>query len=292
MLSFLGSRDKIRLQMKDHVFITGFWNSGTTVLARLLSRHPDIKIKMSRGNPNYEETFIEDSLQKIGLHLPHFELEKVTKYGLEPYTLASPQRAGEFAGYLRSHLGGKRRLLKNCRLFFCKELLDNAFPKAKRIMILRDGGCQVISKGYWKKNADGGKDKLRNRAKLWDICMEYHFTVWHKDPNTMTVRYEDLCNDTRSVMEEVCDFLLLDYKKLHHRLPLSLKNMNYKWNDFDGGLRQIVEEQITPSLKKLNELCPVKYSPKPKTDESLTFVDQTYLTCYELAEKIVRKLGW
>jgi len=290
MLSLLNSKDEVKSHMSDHVFIVGFWNSGTSILARLLSRHPDIKIKMSRGNPNYENTVIEDSIQKIGLHLPHFELEKVIKFGLEPYTLACPQRAGEFAKYLRSHLGRKRRLLKNCRLFFCKELLDNAFPKSKRIIILRDGRSQVISKGYWEKNADGGEGKLCNRAKLWKICMDYYLSLWCKDPNTITVRYEDLCNDTRSVMEEVCDFLLLDYKKLRYRLPLSLENMNYKWNEFDDDLKQIVEGQIMPELKKLNELCPVKYGPKAKADGFPTSVGDIYLTCYRLAEKISRKL--
>ena len=187
-----------------HVFLLGFMRSGTTLLEQALSRHG--------GVANLEE---REALAG-GAHL------LIQPGGMAALSRLSAEEADIYrASYWRSVR--EAGVDPDGKVFIDKlpfngaklPLIHKLFPDAKIILALRDPRDVVFScfQRRLKPNAYSLElANLEDGAGLYDAYMSFVRTCRQKLPlDLMEHRHEDLVQDFRARIEEVCDFIGLAF---------------------------------------------------------------------------------
>lgn len=247
------------------LFIVGFWNSGTTLLVDILRKHPILKLKKARFKPNLEERTIRKILKKLGTDFFDFgDYSEVIANGFDNYEqpkFDETQRE-KFRKSFLWHFGvskDKMLLLKNPWLFYFQDFIAENFVQddMKKIVILRNGYSQVVSKDYWLRDKENPEGRLIARSVFWQKSMEHYFKTWHNDPDCLTIRYENLCGHPEQVTEQVCDFLGVPFQPLIKSLPAAFENRMTKWNQLEDRLKVQVSEHVEAMQAKIDEHFPL-----------------------------------
>ena len=248
------------------LFIVGYWNSGTTLLTDVLRKHPDLSLKKGRFLPNLEERTLQKLFSKMGTPFFDFgDYSEVIENGFANYR--SPEWSEEqmhtFRKMFDRHFSvspGQHLLLKNQWLFFYKEWIDRQFAKdnIKKIVILRNGYAQAVSKDYWMRGDLPPEKQLVARSIFWRKAMEYYFETWYKDPDCLTLRYENLCTHPEDTIETICSFLSLPFEPLQRKLPEAFVNRMTKWLQLEPAFQQQVIQEIKGVQNRIDDAFPLK----------------------------------
>ncbi|HAE14769.1 MAG: sulfotransferase [Chitinophagales bacterium] len=248
------------------VFIVGYWNSGTTLLTDILRKHPDLHLARGRRLPNLEERSIEKLFLKAGTPFHQFgDYSEVLAHGFENYH--SPHwNKDQTADFLRAFHRkfrtpkGKDLLLKNPWLFFYQEWIKETFTgyPVRKIMILRNGYSQVVSKDYWLRTEGEPASQLKARAIFWHKAMDRYFQTWHNDPDCLTIRYENLCSDPMAIVRQVCLHLNIDPNPLTPHLPDAFENRLTRWHQLEDGLKEMVHAEISAVQDRMDKIFPLR----------------------------------
>jgi len=158
------------------VFVVGCGNSGTTLTATILSRHPDafpIGFESSFFFPTHGLNYSAKTAIMLDLltrqHGKSFFLEKTPKHAL------------------------------------CINRIFKILPQAKILYVLRDGRdvAASLKKRYGSINI---------ATERW-INDNLPLLSWQHDPRVCTVRYEDLVSDPEQTILKTCHFLGITYNK-------------------------------------------------------------------------------
>jgi len=235
-------------------------------LVDVLRKHPEFAFKRARFKPNLEDRTIIKILRKFGagfIELNNYYRE-INQNGFENYREPDFSRDDKerfIKIFNRKYGVGEKKilLLKNPWLWFMHDFINSHFLDwgIKKIVIIRDGAMQTASKDYWLR-ADDPERMLMARAKFWVRSMEYYFDHWHNDPNTHTIRYENLCYAPRETLMELCDFMELDFTAIAQHTPPLLENRRDKWEALDRTLRYQVTEITGDMQHRVDELFPVR----------------------------------
>ena len=252
--------------MQEPVFIVGYWNSGTTLLVDVLRKHPAFAFKRARWKPNLEDRTIVKILRRFNedfIKLDDYYAE-INRNGFKNYREPrfNDKDKLKFNKIFNQKYGvgnKKTLLLKNPWLWFMQEFIDTQFIdwNIKKIVIIRDGAMQTASKDYWLR-VDDPERMLMARAHFWVRSMEYYFDHWYKDPNTITIRYENLCYQPRETLMQLCEFVGVDFAQIQNHTPALLENRRDKWEAIDRTLRFRVNEITQTMQHKVDELFPIK----------------------------------
>jgi len=249
----------------EGIFIVGYWNSGTTLLTDVLRKHPKLSLKKGRFLPNLEERSTQKLMRKEGSDFFDFgDYSDVINNKFKNY----PQPDWD-ATKIKSFQKGFRRifetrnskilLLKNPWLFFYEEWINRIFSNdaIKKIVILRNGYSQAVSKDYWLKSEQEPKEELEARTKFWKIAIERYFETWHNDPDCLTIRYENLCTNPEETIKEVCDFCSIDYASISKKIPDAFENRMTRWQELDPDLKSIVIKELRNIQLKMDKNFPL-----------------------------------
>ncbi|MDX2248262.1 MAG: sulfotransferase [Bacteroidia bacterium] len=249
------------------IFIVGYWNSGTTLLVDILRKHPQICLRRARFKPNLEERTLAKILRKMGTGFISLESDYATVIREGFVNYREPRFDAETREKFRKIFDRKfavspdqTLLLKNPWLFFMPDFIDQNFASddLKKIIILRDGPGQIVSKDYWKRNLENPEQQLYARAKFWVRSMEYFFEKWHQKPNTLTLRYENFCHNPIAFTRNICDFAQVSQPhKFITPIPLQFSNRQTNWNQLNPAYRDNVNAIIKDMQTKLDLHFPV-----------------------------------
>lgn len=251
--------------MQKAVFIVGYWNSGTTLLVDVLRKHPDFAFKRARFKPNLEDRTIVKILRKFDADFIQLKdyYREITTNGFKNYNepnFSEEDKLSFTKIFNRKYGVGQKKqlLLKNPWLWFMEEFINSHFIdwNIKKIVIVRDGAMQSVSKDYWLKS-DNPEKMLLARAKFWVRSMEYYFDHWHESDDTMTIRYENLCYNPRQTVIDLCEFMDVDFDKIQKHTPALLENRKDKWERLSPNLRLQVEEITADMQRKIDDLFPI-----------------------------------
>lgn len=248
------------------LFIVGYWNSGTTLLVRILRHHPMLKLRKTFNSKNLEEHTVRRILKKFNHDFFFFgDYKEVIENGFKNYKEPglSEKETEKFRKLFYKRLRAPKKkilFLKKPRMFFFKNFLDRTFPKGemKKIVIIRNGYSQVVSKDYWLNSPEEPKKQLLTRAHFWYRAMEYYFKNWHNDPETICLRYESLCNNPERELGRICDFAGIDFEEIRDYIPEGLESRMDKWDKLDESLKREVTGIIGEMQQKLDKELPVQ----------------------------------
>lgn len=216
--------------MKPPIFIVGPPRSGTTLLSKILTEHPDIHITI-------ETHFFEEVLpglregdfnsndlagKLIDTHSSHLspEQRRVELQNTNPEELAEALETTESTprelldSYLEYHArirSKKRAGEKTPRHVFHLNTLRSLYPEAPVLLCVRDGRDFLAS--YKKKHAptadtdDGGIYHPVITSMLWRGSIKALLEFKQNDPRNLLVPYEQLVRSPESTIREICEFL-------------------------------------------------------------------------------------
>lgn len=217
------------------IFIIGCYNSGTTLLDRILQAHPEIQ-----GLPN-EGVRLTDGLRRpeeFGWHRMWYKC-------IEHMSI-SENRAELIADRIKKHWSlwydtkppnyVEKSIANAVRIKF----LNNHFHPAYFIYIVRNG--YAVAEGIRRKSAPGewGNVEYKNMypielcAKQWEFSDQVVEEQKENVDNFLKISYEDFAENTVNVMSQVTTFLglpklnpnMLNGKWEVHGYNSEIKNMN------------------------------------------------------------------
>lgn len=180
--------------MSTPVFIVGCQGSGTTLLRLMLDSHPNLSC-------GPETRFLVDLEKVVG-----DQWERMALFGLSKQEWLE-RIASFFAGVHSEYAArrGKSRWVdKTPRYALCLPFIDQLFPEAQIVHVIRDGRDVVAShRRRW-----GVLSSLRAVEKWRRYIAAARSSPQAADPSRYTeVRYEDLVRDADATMRALLDFL-------------------------------------------------------------------------------------
>lgn len=247
------------------LFIVGFWNSGTTLLTRLLKQHPALRLRKAAFQPNLEERKTRKILRQLGTDYHDFtNMADVVRDGFihHPEPVLDDKAVAYFQRTFQrsfSVSADKQLLLKQPYMFYLPRTLDRLFEfdDIKYVVILRNGYSQAASKDYWKKETDNPEEKLYTRAGFWQQSMSFFYTYWANRPDVFTLRYENLCTYTNRAVADVCAFAGIDFEALRPSMPADLKIRLDKWKQLPELYKTNMQDQIQDMVTRVDTDYPI-----------------------------------
>ncbi len=274
------------LIMKDNsaiIFVTGASRSGTTMLSKILganSRVMGLKelhyfgglVDVNRLN---EIAGIEESVQLISCILSRNakglwggepskdEIERAREIVKD--ISSSDMTFAQIYSYAVSYLAGKEDKEIVCEqtprnIFYGKPLLEN-YPGSKIIHIVRDPRAVLASqKGKWRQRKLGSRKMsalqvLRvwfnyhplTMSKLWEKATKAAITLSSSD-RVRVVRYEDIVESPQVTLEELCNFLGIEFEPE----MLNISSMGSSFSKSNTDEKGITKEGLQRWKEKLS----------------------------------------
>ena len=204
--------------MNPSIFVVGTQRSGTTLLCRMLTAHPNIFIKNELSDP-YRIFSGNKSKQEI-INEIEIEIQNAYHENLESFL---------------KRIDKKVFGLKDPKLTYCLDDLGMHFPDAKILFIIRDG--RAVSNSYMKSkwgsatNTYYGALRWKREVELQRVFMQKNLQRCH------IVIYEDLVRNTEKELLEICSFIGQPYSenmKNYSEQPVYIKKNELNKHAFHG----------------------------------------------------------
>lgn len=232
------------------VFIVGCYNSGTTLLHRLLSRHP-----MVGSMPNEGQFFSSQLPRAAQFGIPRLWALKPEFFYLKEDSPApiDPKRLKREWAWMYNDR--KRPVLIEKTIAHSARMrwLQKHFAPASFIILVRNG--YAVAEGIHRKEGH----ELKIAARQWAVSQR----ILDEDSaflqNCTKIGYEDLCDDPESTMRAICSFLGLPdldsevFKQdfTVHRQVGKIKNQNAaSLSRLSEAEFEIIEKEAGDVLKK------------------------------------------
>jgi len=220
------------------IFIIGCYNSGTTLLARILEQHPKIA-----GLPAEGHFLTNKLITPLSVDIPRLWTKKE-----DLFTIAADEKEDLAKAVLKDW---KKHITKvNAEFILEKSPPDIArllwlqknFPDACFIHIIRNG--YAVALGIEKKIANEfshKQDVLRLAAYQWKRSAEIFRRDSEKLNKVLEVSYEELSENPVKTIKQITDFLVLS------PLEESILNKSFKIRE----LNKVIENQNPERLKQM-----------------------------------------
>jgi hypothetical protein len=226
------------------VFVIGCYNSGTTLLSTILSKHPEIASLPTEG------AFLTDGMKTPEAcgwvrmwHKCLAEIEQDENTAADLATRIKRQWGFWYDG--RKPLFLEKSISNAARIKF----LEKHFQPAYFIYIVRNG--YAVAEGIrrksdlkkWATPVSGDKYPLELCAEQWLESDQYVSTNAANFQHFLTIKYEDLAENTDKVVADVCQFIGIASEPL---LDIGQQTLDVT------GYNSTVKNMNASSLKRLN----------------------------------------
>jgi hypothetical protein len=246
------------------VFVVGCPRSGTTLLQRMLSSHPEIAIApethfMRRfwvRRKSYGDLTVDQNFSRLVVdvvRMPEFD-----DMGIDPREFLDAVKIGErslqavFCALLemfRVRQGAALVGEKTPNHLLYLPVLDGFFPGARFVQIVRDPRAVVVSLSRvpWAGRSFRGNAEYWNRFAL----ATRKFTKSHPE-SLLTIRYEDLISSPASTLAGVCRHVGVEFNPVmltfHRRNPSDLDLVREPWK---AGVLKPLRSQGVPEWSRV-----------------------------------------
>jgi hypothetical protein len=220
------------MRQHDPIFVVGTQRSGTTLLCRMLSAHPNIFVKNEIVNP-------------CAIFGPGATAAEVVRQ-ISDSVRDSP--AGRPLEEFLAVEGKTRWGLKDPGLTYCLPGVLECFPSAKMVVIIRDG--RAVASSYLRTGW-GVATNAYTAAIRWvnEVSLQIRFATSRPDACHL-LRYEDLISRPEEHLQRTCAFLGEEFSPAmlrYHQAPAYIAR-----NDLNDGTFEAIDPKLVDRWK--NEL--------------------------------------
>lgn len=257
--------------MNNAVFILGMPRSGTKLLRTILNNNKNISI------PNYETLFVPRFIAKYGLH-PNFNEDNISDI-ISDIKFSTFYFNAKKGGFFLNEEHFKKNIDYNSLLSIIKyiltnfaekkgddiiwgdktpsyindiDLLNRSFPESKFIHIIRDSRDNAISANKaWNKN-------IYRVAQRWnESIVNFNEYIVRNEVNLLEIKFEDLLDNPRMIISNICDFLNVDFEDQMLILKKSSENLGDAKNKneiISSNKNKFTHSLSKKKIKKIEEL--------------------------------------
>lgn len=235
-----------------HVFLLGFFRSGTTLLEQILESHPEIVTLEER-----------DALAGLAERYLTSERGLAALAGLSGEALASART--EYWRLVRSHglaVSGKIMVDKNPLNTLKLPLISKLFPNAKILFAVRDPRDVVLScfRRHFEVNAAMFELlTLEGATRTYDSVMRLAEQLRNKLPLAIhDHRYEDLIENFDTCVRDVCLFIGVPYKEEMVNFSATARTQDIRSPSAQQVRRGLYGESVAQWRRYAAQLAPVR----------------------------------
>lgn len=238
-------------------FLVGCGRSGSSLLRRLLSRHPRLAVLPSEVNELWHPRLYPWTAGDRSVPPLWLDPERFTRESLARSSEADHQRRRATFGAYQRLRGGSCLVNKTEMIHFMLPRVGSWYPEARFVHLVRDGRAVALSRARrLQSRAHEAPDlpNLRSFDELLDESARFWrssiLAVEEAEPGLeeagryLEVRYEDLCGDPPSVLQRIARFFGVDPAPFEGMDPAECQSRNHKF-------RQALEP---PTVRRLTEL--------------------------------------
>jgi hypothetical protein len=246
---------------RQPVFIIGCARSGTSVLKRALGRHPEIDAYPSEANELWHPTSYPWSTSAARTSPLWHDPEAFIADSLAHWPRGHGTYIRRVFAFHQRLVGRPVFLNKSSMINFMLPRVNQLFPDARFIHIVRDGRAVALSYAHKEHAKMVADEALYRRTGLWcerGALVEHmaQFWVstlaaidkarsdlsWDADARYHQCRYEDFCDHPQLVLDHILRFLTIAPARLEP--GEDVRNMNYKFR-----------QQLAPeTLSRINHI--------------------------------------
>jgi hypothetical protein len=250
-------------QLRNPVFFVGSGRSGTTLLARLLARHPDIAVYPYEANDLWHPATYPWASSRLDVPPIWVDPETYTRISLEHRTASDDRRLKATFGAYQALRRASTFVNKSVLITFMMGYVVELFPDAKFIHLVRDGRAVALSFAL-KEKEKMARDRELYRARGYtldtDELIDVFAVHWqqHIDEverqnerlslsaagRILEVRYEALCAQPARELDAVARFVGVEEGRFSAR-TLDIRDRNFK---FRSALAPARQRQLTALL--------------------------------------------
>lgn len=231
------------------VFVVGCYNSGTTLLAKLLARHPEIS-----GMPTEGHFVTDQFIKDYDIGLPRMwvdreDLFRLTENDEGPDVIRIKKEWG-----MRLDLSKQILLEKSPPNGARTRWLQKHFENAHFIGLIRNGYAVaegISRKGDPKHIEDGWP--IERSAKQWARSNEILRDDAKHLRNFVWIKYEDLVHDVKATLRTITDFLKIE------PFPESLISQEFNIHERNESIKDLnqisIDRLTTEALSKIESVA-------------------------------------
>ncbi len=210
--------------MNEPIFILGASRSGTTMLRLMLNAHPNIAVPGEQSyfvslpvqadsweapdlSPTAYEQFVTDYLERKSTTLPGLDIPSVRASILQSSLPQNLRRPYEITLYAWARSQGKSRWgEKTPTNFFFVDVIDDMFPEARYIHLVRDPRAVVHSMNRFIRCGDDTVINATNWCEYIERGADLLEQTVPKE-RRLTLFYENVTAAPKEAAQRLCDFV-------------------------------------------------------------------------------------
>ena len=189
------------------IFIGGLMKSGTSLLRKLLSLHPNIfgGLETHWNSDDFVNHWKEGDVQRHQWLLEFFEVSTSEANQIRSSCSSAYEYFDAFMNYCTIRASKKRWVEKTPDNVFNMGVILKLWPNAKILIMKRDFRDIYAS---WKKNKKRTFDIFLDSAKKFEVVLENYS---HYHDRIRVVRYQDLVVTPKETLKDVLSFIGEEY---------------------------------------------------------------------------------
>lgn len=197
-------RGEIMMPSGPPIFIGGLMKSGTSLLRKLLSRHPHIfgGLETHWFAPELTDDWRNSSSQRQTWLRDFFDVSERDFARIKSDARNGREFFTGFMDFCTQRAGKDRWVEKTPDNVLHMRLIWENWPDAKFLHMIRDPRAVYAS---WKRSEKGSLQEFVQKTQ--HVLQVVGQRAGSRDENYLEVRYERLVEDTRDVLTEVLDFV-------------------------------------------------------------------------------------
>lgn len=234
---------------KKWLFVLGCYNSGTTLLEKLIGVHPDVS-----GMPMEGQFCTDQFTTPVTVGLPRLWAEKPELFLMHEGTDNGVDADKVKMDWLKKIVDPKAGIYleKSCPNSGRIRWLNKHFENAYFLAIIRNG--YAVAEGISRKAGH----PIEKSANQWVISNDLMLRDLKKVNNSMLITYEDLAEKTEDIMGSIWSFLGVDplphndSQVMHvHGVKSEITNMNNKsFDSLDNNAKTVIRSLGAELLDK------------------------------------------
>lgn len=235
-------------RLKNPVFIIGCPRSGTTMLMRNISSHPDIATFSTEANHLWHPKSYPWQYSDLRKPPPWVDPRRFSEMSLDDWTQRDIKNIKNIFGTYQTLTRKMVFINRSAMITFFISFLIDTFPNPRLIHIFRDGRAVAFSYAKMEypriiKNPEPFREKgyFFSFNEILDACSETwkeHMFEIEKKKKELNLEqqgilyelsYEKYCMNPRKHLIQIADFLHLDPYKFRMKDYSEIKSMNFKY---------------------------------------------------------------